>query len=225
MSTQAQEIKNMRLISHCDLNGFPNVGEGMAMQTRSDGRRVMWLAHESAPKDVTAVDVTDLANPRVVTQTDLPYPYLRSNSLAVIDDFMLVAYQSSRPGVPGGGMGVYDISTVLRQELERLHAERGEAVRPGQPVIYSERGGGLTANTVTVWFHILYHTLGLTSCSSHSGRRTFITQAAKKVVEAGGSLDERAHSTLEFYVTTPGKNTLARAVRLQLGTSHRTCLC
>ena len=86
MSTPAQEIKNMRLISHSDLNGFPNVGEGMAMQTRSDGRRVMWPAHESAPKDVTAVDVTDLANPRVVTQTDLPYPYLRSNSLAVIDD-------------------------------------------------------------------------------------------------------------------------------------------
>jgi transposase len=33
------------------------------------------------------------------------------------------------------------------------------------------------------------------------------------------------HMTLEFYVTTPGKNTLVRAVRLQLGTSHRTCLC
>jgi integrase/recombinase XerC len=77
---------------------------------------------------------------------------------------------------------------VLRQELVRLHAERGEAVQPGQPVIYSERGGGLTANTVTVWFHTLYHTLGLTGCSSHSGRRTFITRAAKKVVEAGGSL-------------------------------------
>ena len=86
MSTQAQEIKNMRLISHSDLNSFPNVGEGTAMQTHSDERRVMWLAHESAPQDVTAVDITDLANPRVVTQTDLPYPYLRSNSLAVIDD-------------------------------------------------------------------------------------------------------------------------------------------
>jgi integrase/recombinase XerC len=44
------------------------------------------------------------------------------------------------------------------------------------------------ANTVTVWFHTLYHTLGLTGCSSHSGRRTFITRATKKVVEAGGSL-------------------------------------
>lgn len=44
------------------------------------------------------------------------------------------------------------------------------------------------ANTVTVWVHTLDHTLGLTSCLSHSGRRTFITRAAKKGVEAGGSL-------------------------------------
>jgi integrase/recombinase XerD len=91
---------------------------------------------------------------------------------------------------------------VLRQELVRLHTERGEAVRPGQPVIYSERGGGLTANTVTVWFHTLYHTLGLTSCSSHSGRRTFITRAAKKVAEAGGSLRDvqqlAGHSSLSM---------------------------
>jgi integrase/recombinase XerC len=83
---------------------------------------------------------------------------------------------------------VIPLNTVLRQELERLHTERGAAVQPGKPVIYSERGGGLTVNTVTVWFHTLYHTLGLTGCSSHSGRRTFITRAAKKVVEAGGSL-------------------------------------
>jgi integrase/recombinase XerD len=69
-------------------------------------------------------------------------------------------------------------------------------------VIYSERGGGLTANTVTVWFHTLYHTLGLTSCSSHSGRRTFITRAAKKVAEAGGSLRDvqqlAGHSSLSM---------------------------
>jgi DNA segregation ATPase FtsK/SpoIIIE-like protein len=33
----------------------------------------MWLAHESAPKNFTGVDVTDVKNPKVIVQTDLPH--------------------------------------------------------------------------------------------------------------------------------------------------------
>ncbi len=46
----------------------------------------------------------------------------------------------------------------------------------------------MSAGSVTVWFHRLYNDLGLIGCSSHSGRRTFITRAARRIVEAGGSL-------------------------------------
>ena len=110
MATQTQEIKNMRLISHHDLNGFGNIGEGVYLHQTGDGRRILYLAHESSPKDITSVDVTDLANPRLMVQTELDYPYLRSNSLSIVDDVMLVAYQSLEPGQPGTGMGVYNIS-------------------------------------------------------------------------------------------------------------------
>ncbi len=112
MATQTQEIRNMRLISHHDLNGFGNIGEGMHLHVTGDGRRILYLAHESAPKDITSVDVTDVANPRLVVQTELAYAHLRSNSLAIVDDVMLVAYQSVQPGQPGVGMGVYDISNA-----------------------------------------------------------------------------------------------------------------
>ena len=112
MATQTQEIRNMRPISHHDLNGFGNIGEGVHLHANADGRRILYLAHESAPKDITSVDVTDVANPRLVVQTELAYPHLRSNSLAIVDDVMLVAYQSVRPGQPGVGMGVYDISNA-----------------------------------------------------------------------------------------------------------------
>jgi integrase/recombinase XerC len=39
-----------------------------------------------------------------------------------------------------------------------------------------------------VWFHRLYASLGMIGCSSHSGRPTFITRAARKLSEIGGSL-------------------------------------
>lgn len=69
-----------------------------------------------------------------------------------------------------------------------LKEERGDKARPDFPVIFSERDDGLSAGAVTVWFFRLYSTLGMQGCSSHSGRRTFITRAARKISEAGGSL-------------------------------------
>lgn len=110
MPQTGAESHNMRLIAHHDLNGFGNGGEGMALQAARDGRRILYIAHESGPKDFTAIDVTDPKAPRLVVQTELYSREVRSNSLALVDDLLLVAYQSSRPGVSPVGMGVYDVS-------------------------------------------------------------------------------------------------------------------
>jgi integrase len=56
------------------------------------------------------------------------------------------------------------------------------------PVIQSERGGPMTPTSIVNWFAIAYRAVGLAGCSSHSGRRTFITRAARLVHKAGGSL-------------------------------------
>ena len=42
--------------------------------------------------------------------------------------------------------------------------------------------------SIVNWFTAAYRHLGLAGCSSHSGRRTFITRAARLVHKAGGSL-------------------------------------
>jgi integrase/recombinase XerD len=55
-------------------------------------------------------------------------------------------------------------------------------------VVRSERGGPMTALSIVVWFNRAYRALCLEGCSSHSGRRTFITRAARLVHKAGGSL-------------------------------------
>jgi integrase/recombinase XerD len=74
--------------------------------------------------------------------------------------------------------------------LLALHGELWPSprLRPERPVIYSERAKGYTPATIAQWFHRLYATLGMKGASSHSGRRTFATRAARKIVEAGGSL-------------------------------------
>jgi hypothetical protein len=99
----------MRLLSHDNLDGNPNVGEGMAIHVTKDGRRIMWLAHESVI-DFTAVDVTDPREQKVVLQRALPHPDMRSNSLAIVGDLMYVAHQTRRQGLPNSGMDIYDIS-------------------------------------------------------------------------------------------------------------------
>jgi hypothetical protein len=105
---------NMKLLSQHGLNGFGGMGEGMAMQIARDGRRVLWLAHESAPKNFTAVDVSDPRAPRVVVQTDLPHAQMRSNSLEVAGELMAVAYQVSQFGLQPAGFELFDISIPER---------------------------------------------------------------------------------------------------------------
>jgi integrase/recombinase XerD len=105
----------------------------------------------------------------------------------------------------GGGRTI-PLNKELREALVALRvvAARGrwgkDLIGPALPIIHSERRKGYSAAAVAVWFHRLYSELGFTGASSHSGRRTFITRAAKRAVEAGGSLRDvqqlAGHSSL-----------------------------
>ena len=73
------------------------------------------------------------------------------------------------------------------------------------PVVVSERSGYMTAKSIVNWFKRYYVALGLEGCSSHSGRRSFVTNAARSVHRAGGSLRDvqqlAGHSSIK---TTQG---------------------
>jgi integrase/recombinase XerD len=75
---------------------------------------------------------------------------------------------------------------LLRSALLRLQCLTKPS--PTDPVIRSERGCALHASSVVNWFAAIYKAAGLDGCSSHSGRRTFITKAARLVHRVGGSL-------------------------------------
>jgi integrase len=79
----------------------------------------------------------------------------------------------------------------LRKALVALFAApsaNGAPVTAETRICHSERELGLAPGSVQIFFQRLYQRLGLRGASSHSGRRTFVTSLAKKIVSAGGSL-------------------------------------
>jgi integrase/recombinase XerD len=77
---------------------------------------------------------------------------------------------------------------ILVLALRQLHRTDG---KPNSgPVIRSLRGGHMTPRSIVNWFTKLYWELGYEGCSSHSGRRTFITRSARLIFKAGGSLKD-----------------------------------
>lgn len=105
------EALNMRIVGRSDLRGHGNGGEGMALREYQDGRRVLFLAHESAPVCFSVVDVTDVRAPNVLTQVEAVSPGIRCNSLGLSGTILVVAHQTDRIGLPYAGMRVYDVSS------------------------------------------------------------------------------------------------------------------
>jgi len=77
---------------------------------------------------------------------------------------------------------------AMHPDLRDALAAWRDATIPVGPVVRSERGQTMTPVSIVNFFAIAYRAIGLAGCSSHSGRRTFITRAARLVHKAGGSL-------------------------------------
>ena len=101
---------------------------------------------------------------------------------------------------PNGAIGTVielrdQVAKKRSGRLIPLHADLRDALLSWRsmtggagPVVLSERGRAMTPLSVVIWFARAYRAIGLQGCSSHSGRRTFITRAARLVHKAGGSL-------------------------------------
>jgi integrase/recombinase XerD len=94
----------------------------------------------------------------------------------------------------------------VREEISKGRRERSvpmhprikaalEAFRQRYPYLdsfaVSHRGRApriQSTNALTVWFHSIFKQAGFEGCSSHSGRRTFITQLARRSNHFNGSL-------------------------------------
>jgi integrase/recombinase XerD len=98
---------------------------------------------------------------------------------------------------------VIPLNKDRREALQELHRQPDSS----SYVIITERSQRMSAAAIVNLFACWFRATGLQGCSSHSGRRTFITNAARKISTVGGSLRDvqmlaghRALSTTQRYI-------------------------
>lgn len=106
-----------------------------------------------------------------------------SNSDGSIADCISLTDEASK----GKGGGIIWLNKELREAIMELNDQRWKADKHVY-VIRSERRNNMSAQAIVNLFSYWYQQLGFEGCSSHSGRRTFITNAARKISAVGGSI-------------------------------------
>ena len=94
------------------------------------------------------------------------------------------------------------LNKQLREALCDLYNSYPQKPGHDKYIIFSERGTKMIPCNVSHWFKKVFKALRLEGCSSHSGRRTFVTNAAKNIIGAGGSLRDvqqlAGHTSLQM---------------------------
>jgi integrase/recombinase XerD len=100
-------------------------------------------------------------------------------------------------GVSGG---VIWLNADLKNALIE-YREYCKIAKPTDKIIQTARGSATSAQVIVNMFQGWYQKLGYDGCSSHSGRRTFITNASRKISTVGGSMRDvqilARHSSLQ----------------------------
>ena len=89
------------------------------------------------------------------------------------------------------------LSDTVKDEIRKYFSEYSYLVTLKQSsLLQSQKGGGFSSMTIQHLFKKLYKSIGLDDCSSHSGRRTMITQLAEKGVSVRVIQELARHSDL-----------------------------
>ena len=110
-----------------------------------------------------------------------------SKSDETIDDFINLPNSSSK----GNGGRIIPLHKDIKDNLKVMLEEHRTLYGFDQNksfIVRTERTPFTTSQTIVNMFQKWYGKLGLLGCSSHSGRRTFITETSKKISLVGGSL-------------------------------------
>ena len=122
------------------------------------------------------------------------------NSDGSVGNYLNLPNSSSK----GKSGRVVPLNKDLKKNLEMMldeHRTLSDFDPKTSFIVRTERSKSTSPQSIVNMFQRWYGDLGLVGCSSHSGRRTFITETSKKISMVGGSLRDIqmmvGHSSLQ----------------------------
>ena len=132
--------------------------------------------------------------------SQLQWKYVLKSDGETIDDYINLPNSSSK----GKSGRTIPLHKSIRENLQLLlieHKKYRSFDLNSSFIVRTERSPFTSSQSVVNMFQSWYRKLGLLGCSSHSGRRTFITETSKKISLVGGSLRDIqmmvGHSSLQ----------------------------
>ena len=117
-----------------------------------------------------------------------------------IDDYIRLPDSASK-GRGGREIPMHPSIKVNLHEMLKERMQEHSLFIHDKHVITTERSAQTSSAMIINWFQRMYRSFGLAGCSSHSGRRTFITNISRKISLAGGSMRDvqylAGHSSLQ----------------------------
>ena len=117
-----------------------------------------------------------------------------------IDDYIRLPDSASK-GRGGREIPMHPSIKANLHEMLKLRMQEHSLFIHDKYVITTERSTQTSSAMIINWFQRMYRSFGLAGCSSHSGRRTFITNISRKISLAGGSMRDvqylAGHSSLQ----------------------------
>ena len=169
--------------------------------TQAEIRRVLdYIAtRKHSTRNRALLMTTYLSGMRVGEISSLQYKDVVDTDGNIRNEIRLSAEQTK-----GNQARVVFISDKLHKELE-IYAKLYQPKNINCKFFYSQKADsdGFTANTLTQFFHYLYKRSGIYGASSHSGRRTFITNLANKGISVRVLASLAGHkniSTTQCYI-------------------------
>ena len=163
-------------------------------RTRTEKQLKMVLAHcatrRHAARDRAIIAVSHLAGLRAKEIAALTLANVRDDEAAVRSEFVLAPSQTK-----GAKSRRVFVSTKLRKELEQYLSQA--RLRRNCPYLFqSQKGNCFTPNTMCQLMIGIYAGCGLEGATSHSGRRTLLTQLAGKGVSVRVLCEIAGHSSI-----------------------------